>query len=282
MTNIPIAAEFISVRLAETQEDIEAAQRLRYKVFYEELNATPTEEMAKARRDINEFDAVADLLVVTDTRLGDGAENIVGTYRLLRQDIAEKYGHFYTSDEFDIAPLVNSGASLLELGRSCVLEPYRTRPVLQKMWGGIAEYVAEHNIGLMFGCASFPGTDVDAIAEQLSYMHHYHLASEDLCPRALDSVYIDMNIVAKDSYDAKRVFASLPPLMKGYLRLGASIGDGAYIDKQWDSIDVCIVMPTHLVTEKYFKHYQRKTDKEIMIDGAFAEKHPSRIRESGS
>ena len=179
MTNIPIAAEFISVRLAETQEDIEAAQRLRYKVFYEELNATPTEEMAKARRDINEFDAVADLLVVTDTRLGDGAENIVGTYRLLRQDIAEKYGHFYTSDEFDIAPLVNSGASLLELGRSCVLEPYRTRPVLQKMWGGIAEYVAEHNIGLMFGCASFPGTDVDAIAEQLSYMHHYHLASED-------------------------------------------------------------------------------------------------------
>lgn len=282
MTNTPIGTDHISVRLAESREDIEAAQRLRYKVFYEELNATPTEEMARLRRDLNEFDEVADLLVVTDDRLGEGAENIVGTYRLLRQEIAEKHGDFYTSDEFDISPLINSGASLLELGRSCVLEPYRTRPVLQKMWGGIADYVAEHSVGLMFGCASFPGTDIEAISYQLSYMHHYHLASDDLCPRALDSVYVDMNIHPKESFDAKRIFASLPPLIKGYLRLGASIGDGAYVDEQWNSIDVCIVMPTHLVTEKYFKHYQRKTDKEIMIDGAFAEKHPAKLKDTGS
>ncbi|MEM6780277.1 MAG: GNAT family N-acyltransferase [Pseudomonadota bacterium] len=282
MTDTQVGIDHISIRLADSQDDIEAAQRLRYKVFYEELNATPTDEMAAVRRDLNDFDSVADILVVTDDRLGEGSENIVGTYRLLRQDIAEKHGHFYTSDEFDISPLIDSGASLLELGRSCVLEPYRTRPVLQKMWGGIAEYVAEHNIGLMFGCASLPGTDVESYAAELSYLNHFHLAEEGLCPKALDSVYVDMNILPNDSYDARRTFASLPPLIKGYLRLGASIGDGAYIDKQWDSIDVCIVMPTHLVTDKYFKHYQRKTEKEIVIDDKFAEKHPSRIRETGS
>src|SRR5690606_39250006 len=136
--------------------------------------------------------------------------------------------------------LLTSGAELLELGRSCVLPPYRTRPVLQKMWEGIAHYVADYNIGLMFGCASIPGTDIDAVSQQLAYMHHYHLAAPELCPRTLDSLYVDMNLHAKEDIDAKRVFASLPPLIKGYLRLGAHIGDGAYVDKQWNSIDVCI------------------------------------------
>lgn len=278
-----IDTDKILVRLATSPEEVEAAQRLRYKVFYEELCAKPSEEMQKLRRDINHFDDVADILIVIDEGLDEAEERIVGTYRLLRREIADAYGHFYTSDEFDISPLLNSGAELLELGRSCVLEPYRTRPVLQKMWAGIAEYVAEYNIGLMFGCASFPGTDVDAISQQLAYLYHYHLASENLCPKALDSVYVDMNLHPKESIDAKRVFAAMPPLIKGYLRLGASIGNGAFVDPQWNSIDVCIVMPTHLVTDKYFKHYQRKTSKPIVIDDTFAEKHPaSALRETGS
>lgn len=280
MTSRPITTDKITVRLATSQEEVEAAQRLRYKVFYEEMNAIPTAEMEKERRDINDFDTVADILIVLDEdRAGDDIDKIIGTYRLLRQDVAEKHGHFYTSDEFDISPLIKCGAELLELGRSCVLEPYRTRPVLQKMWGGIADYVAEHNIGLMFGCASFPGTDVEALSRELAYLHHYHLASHDLCPRALDDVYVNMNRHKIEELDAKRVFASLPPLIKGYLRLGASVGDGAYVDKQWNSVDVCIVLPTHLVAEKYFKHYQRKTDKEIMIDDQFAERHPSQVKE---
>lgn len=280
MSNRIVNYDKVIVRLALSKEEIEAAQRLRYKVFYEELKATPSAEMMKLRRDINDFDEVADILVVIDTSLPDDGDHIVGTYRFLRQEIAEKYGRFYTADEFDISPFLQSGAKLLELGRSCVLEPYRTRPVLQKMWAGIAEYVAEHNIGLMFGCASFPGTDPDAIADQLSYLYHYHLSSDDLCPRALPDVYVDMNRLPKEQFDARRVFASLPPLIKGYLRLGASIGDGAYVDTQWDSIDVCIVMPTHLVTDKYFKHYARKTSKEIIIDSDFKERLPSLVRDN--
>jgi putative hemolysin len=263
-------AEKITVRLASSPSEIEAAQRIRYKVFYEEYNAVADEKAAATHMDVDDYDAVADHLIVLDESLPPGPSQIVGTYRLLRRAVADKFGKFYTSGEYDIAPLLDSGAHLLELGRSCVLPPYRTRPVLQKLWQGIAHYVAEHKIGLMFGCASLHGTDVDALAPQLSYLYHYHLATPELRARALESRYIEMNCIPKDQIDAKRVFTSLPPLVKGYMRLGASVGDGAVIDPQFNTTDVCIVMPTHLVTQKYFKHYQRVTNNQIVLDGDFA------------
>ncbi|PZQ44624.1 MAG: hemolysin-like protein [Micavibrio aeruginosavorus] len=266
----------VSVRIATTAAEIEASQRLRYAVFYEEQNAVADEKMSVLKMDFDEYDAVMDHLIVLDDSLPKD-ERIVGTYRMMRREVADKFGKFYTDSEFDISPLLNSGAELLELGRSCVLAPYRTRPVLQKLWEGIAHYVAEYNIGLMFGCASIPGTDPQAVAEQLSYLYHYHLAAPELRPRALESRYIEMNLIPKENIDAKRVFASLPPLVKGYLRLGASIGEGAIIDYQWGSIDVCIVMPTHLVTDKYLKHYQRKTNGGIRIDNSFADRVPAKV-----
>jgi putative hemolysin len=263
-------ADKISVRLTNSPAEIEAAQRLRYTVFYEEYKAIADEKTAASRMDVDEYDAVTDHLVVIDESLPPGPTQIVGTYRLLRREIADKFGKFYTSGEYDIAPLLGSGAQLLELGRSCVLPPYRTRPVLQKLWQGIAHYVAEHKIGLMFGCASLHGTDVDALAPQLSYLYHYHLATPELRPRALDSRYVEMNRIKKEDINVKQVFISLPPLIKGYMRLGASVGDGAVIDHQFNTTDVCIVMPTHLVTEKYFKHYQRVTNNQIVLDDDFA------------
>lgn len=262
----------VQVRLTQNPKEIEAAQRLRYEVFYEEYGAIPDEAMKTARRDMDEYDAVTDHLIVVDSSRGEGEAGIVGTYRLLRREPAERHGHFYTSGEYDISRLLSSGAELLELGRSCVLAPYRTRPVLQKLWEGIAHYVADHNIGLMFGCASLHGTDIPALAPELSYLYHYHLAAPDLCPRALGERYVDMNIIAKESLDAKRVFTTLPPLVKGYLRLGASIGDGAVIDHQFNTTDVCIVMPTHAVTDKYLRHYTRKTQKVIPVESEFAER----------
>lgn len=263
-------ADKVSVRLTNSADEIEAAQRLRYKVFYEEYKAIADEKTAASHMDVDEYDAITDHLVVIDESLPPGPTQIVGTYRLLRRAVADKFGKFYTSGEYDIAPLLDSGAHLLELGRSCVLPPYRTRPVLQKLWQGIAHYVAEHKIGLMFGCASLHGTDVDALAPQLSYLYHYHLATPELRARALTSRYVEMNRMKKEDINAKAVFTSLPPLVKGYMRLGASVGDGAVIDHQFNTTDVCIVMPTHLVTEKYFKHYQRVTNNQIVLDGEFA------------
>lgn len=264
MTKLPYDPDHIQVRLAASADEIRAAQALRYKVFYEEYGAKPNEEMLREKRDIDAYDDITDHLIVLDQdQSKDAVEQIVGTYRLLRREIAEKHGQFYTSDEFDIQPLLDFEKDLLELGRSCVLPEYRTRPVLQKLWQGIAHYVADHNIGLMFGCASLHGTDIDKLSEQLSYLYHYHKAPDNLCPRALNGHYVDMNIHAKEDIDIKAVFSSMPPLIKGYLRLGAHIGDGAVIDHQFNTTDVCIVMPTAQVKEKYVKHYERVTKKVI-------------------
>lgn len=255
--------ESIEIRLAENEDEIEASQRLRYKVFYEEYGAIPTEEMAREKRDMDEYDAITDHLIVVDKTLPKGPDRIVGTYRLLRREIADKHGRFYTSDEYDIGPLLNSDTSLLELGRSCVLPPYRTQPILKKLWGGIVHYVADHNIELMFGCASLHGTNVEEISQELAYLYHYHLAPAELCPRAVEDRYVDMNLHPKEDLNAREVLRRLPPLVKGYLRLGASIGDGAVVDKQFNTTDVCIVLPTDDLTQKYAKHYERITNKSI-------------------
>lgn len=249
----------VSIRLAQSPEEVTAAQRLRYKVFYEEFHAIADEETARSKRDVDEFDSVADHLIVFDEQLPKD-EQIVGTYRLLRQPVAEKFGKFYTSGEFNVDPLLNKYKSVLELGRSCVLPAYRTRPVLQKLWQGIAQYVTEHRIDLMFGCGSLYAAKPEDIAQELSYLYHYHLADQSVRPIAQPHRYVDMNLIPKDEIDVKSAFMKLPPLIKGYVRLGATIGDGAVIDSQWNSIDVCIVMPTSLVTEKYMKHYQRGTN----------------------
>lgn len=200
----------VVVRLAETHAEREAAQKLRYNVFYEEFGAKPTEEVRATKKDWDKFDAAADHMIVLDESLGSGPEAIVGTYRLFDQAAAAEVGQFYTSDEFDITSLIECGANLLELGRSCVLKPYRTRPVLQKLWEGIAVYVLENEIEILFGCASFHGTNPEEHAEALSYLHHYHLAAPGLRPRSLGKHYVDMNRMPKSRLNQKQILSSLP------------------------------------------------------------------------
>lgn len=267
-----INIENVSVRLAKSPVEIDAAQHLRYRVFYEEYGAKPTPEMASRRRDFDGYDAISDHLIVVDESIDDPIEKIVGTYRLLRRGAAEKYGRFYTSDEYNISSLLDSGATLLELGRSCVLAEYRTRPVLQLLWQGITDYMLDHDIELMFGCASLHGTDVVALSQSLAYLYHYHLAPVDLRPRALNERFVDMNLHAKEDINPKEAFSALPALIKGYLRLGAHIGEGAVIDQQFNTTDICIVMPMKQVTERYRKFYSRKVNRPIPSQEEYAEK----------
>jgi L-ornithine Nalpha-acyltransferase len=255
----------VKVRLAACADEISAAQHLRYKVFYEEYKARPSEEMARARRDFDSYDEITDHLIVIDESIADPQQRIVGTYRLLRREKLAKDQCFYTSGEYNIAPLLNCQTTLLELGRSCVLAEYRTRPVLQLLWQGITDYMLDYNIGLMFGCASLHGTDIPTLAGPLSYLYHHHLAPENLRPRALESRYVDMNIIPEDQLDARTVFNQLPPLVKGYLRLGATIGDGAVIDEQFDTVDVCIVLEMQQVANRYKKFYGRKVNRDIPV-----------------
>jgi len=253
-----LGAGSLGVRIAASQTEIDAVQALRYRVFYQEMGAQADATTAATRRDRDAFDPVADHLLVIDHEIGAGAEGVVGTYRLLQREAAAKLGRFYSADEYDIAPIINFPGRVLELGRSCVDAAYRNRAVMQLLWRGIAAYVFHHRIDLMFGCASLHDTDPDALAEDLTYLYYNHLAPPAVRPRALPHRYVDMRRMPPDRLDAKRVQAQLPPLIKGYLRLGGFVGDGAVIDRQFNTTDVAVVVKTDLVTDKYYRHYERQ------------------------
>jgi putative hemolysin len=250
-------ASRLEVRLAASEEEIVAAQALRYRVFYEEMGARPSPAMAAKGADFDDFDAICDHLLVIDPARGAGGAAVVGTYRLIRREIGEKFGRFYTAGEYDISKLLAKCGRFMELGRSCVDVGYRTGTTMQLMWGAIANYVWDNGIDMMFGCASLPGTDPDALAIQLSYLYHHHRAPDDICPRALPELYVEMQRLDKDLLNPRRALASLPPLVKGYLRLGGYVGDGAVIDRQFNTTDVCVMVKTDLVAAKYAKHYDR-------------------------
>lgn len=248
----------LEVRLAETAEEIDAAQALRYRVFYDEMAAQPTPDMAARARDFDRYDPVCDHLLVIDHDRGSGPQSVVGTYRLIRRPVAEQLGAFYSSSEYDISELVTYPGEVLELGRSCVDAQFRNRPTMQLLWRGIAAYVFQFDIALMFGCASLHGTDPVPLGEQLSYLYYHHLAPPGLRPVAVADRYVDMRLLPADAINDRRAIAELPPLIKGYLRLGGFVGDGAVIDHQFNTVDVCIVVKTDQVTEKYYKHYERR------------------------
>jgi putative hemolysin len=249
----------LGVRIARSAADIDAVQALRFRVFYQEMGAVPDARTAASGRDQDMFDLVADHLLVVDHALGSGPQGVVGTYRLIQREAAQRIGRFYSSDEYDITRLTAYPGRVLELGRSCVDAAYRNRVAMQLLWRGVAAYVFHHGIALMFGCASLPGIDPDALAPELSYLHAYHLAPKDLCPRALPGRYVEMRRMAPEQIDPRRMLARLPPLIKGYLRLGGFVGDGAVIDAQFNTTDIAVVVKTDLVTDKYYRHYERES-----------------------
>ncbi|MBV9756553.1 MAG: GNAT family N-acetyltransferase [Alphaproteobacteria bacterium] len=248
----------LGVRIAVTPAEIDAVQALRFRVFYQEMGATPEPAAAALRRDRDRFDAVADHLIVIDHAIGPGPEGVVGTYRLIQRGSAQRAGGFYSAGEYDIGPLLRFPGRVLELGRSCVDASHRSRAAMQLLWRGIAAYVFLHRIDLMFGCASLPGTEPDALAPELTYLYHNHLAPPALRPRALAGRYVEMRRLDPGSFDPRRVHAQLPPLIKGYLRLGGFVGDGAVIDYAFNTTDVAVVVKTDLVTDKYYRHYERQ------------------------
>jgi len=251
----PIRVNGFAVRLAETAADLDAAQTLRYDIFYRQMGAAPTPEMAATGRDHDRFDAICDHLLVIDETDPGIRPRIVGTYRLLRRSIARLYGDFYSADEYDLSCIADYPGEILELGRSCVDPAYRGRAIMQILWKGIADYVMRHRIGLMFGCASFPGTDPADVADYLAYLHHFHLAPKRCRPVALPERYCAMGLRPKDGIDPVRALAKLPPLVKGYLRLNGFVGDGAVIDHQFNTVDICMLVETKQVSQKYYRHY---------------------------
>jgi putative hemolysin len=259
----------LEVRLAQTAAEIRQAQKVRYSVFYQEGTAVADPGRLFARRDIDAFDAICDHLLVIDHAAeenipGKRKPAVVGTYRLLRQQLAEDFGGFYTASEFNIAPLIARHRSLnfLELGRSCVLAPYRNKRTVELLWQGIWNYIMLNRLDVMFGCASLEGTDPNRLALPLSFLHHYSRAPEQWQASALPDRYVEMNRMSKEAIDPKEALRSLPPLIKGYLRLGCHIGDGAVIDHQFGTTDVLIVLPVAALSARYVEHFSGRNERQ--------------------
>ena len=254
----------LEIRLAQHAADVRRAQRLRYRVFFEEGAAVARGPARVARRDIDRFDGICDHLLVLDhaNLRPSGRPTVVATCRLLRQSVAERHGGFYSAGEFDIGGLTTRHGTFGELGRACVLAPYRNKRTVELLWHGIWSCMLRQRIDVMIGCGSLDGVDPDALAVPLSFLHHFAAAPEKWRAPALPERRVDMNRLPKEAIDAKAALRALPPLIKGYLRLGAFVGDGAVTDRQFGTTDVLIVLPVAAISARYVEHF-----------GADAERH---------
>ena len=247
----------LEVRLAETELEIELAQRLRYTVFYQEMSAIPSPQMRETGRDFDKYDDVCDHLLVVDRDAHgeDGQPLVVGTYRLTREKDAMRVGGFYTSSEFDLSAMLRglpADTKYLELGRSCILKSYRSRPgTMQLLWKGLMAYVARFDIDMMFGCASLPGINVEEMALPLSYLHHFHPMPAHLRVKARPELFTNMNRMPKEAIEPREGIRSLPAILKGYVRAGCGIGDGAVVDRQFSTTDVFIYFPVSGLDARY-------------------------------
>lgn len=220
------------------------------------MDGQPSIGMAHARRDFDHIDDHADHLLIVDT--SQHQSEIVGTYRLLRREAAARAGGFYSISEFDISALTTQPDEVLELGRSCIAKPYRSGRAIQLLWQAIAAYIFHYEIDILFGCASLPGTDPNKHRLPLAYLHHFHRAPLCLRPSALPGRHIPMDQIAKEQINPREGMRAVPPLIRGYLRLGGFVGDGAVIDEEFRTTDVCVVVKTNQIARRYDRHYKKR------------------------
>lgn len=250
------AAPEFKLKLAETAADIQSAQRLRYEVFVAELGARGAAVDHASRLEKDRYDPFFDHLLLLD-RNRKTDDRVVGVYRLMRPEQAERAGQFYSEDEYDLGALKRSGRRMLELGRSCVHADYRGGMAMYELWSGLSDYVARHDIEVLFGVASFPGTDIAALAQPLSFLHHRHLAPPELRVTARAPGGQRMDLVPPDALDRRAAMLATPALIKAYLRLGGFVGQGAWVDHAFNTTDVCLVMDTARLNARQRDIYSR-------------------------
>ena len=246
------SAPSFETKLASTSEDLRAAQALRYEVFVEELGGGGEMVDHANRLEQDRFDPYFEHLILTDNTNG----KVVGVYRLMRQCRAREAGGFYSASEYDLTALLRSGRRILELGRSCLHRDYRGGMAMYHLWSGLARYIAQHEIEVLFGVASFHGTDPEALAQPLSLLHHRHLAPPALRVRAQRDAFQPMDLIAESDLDRRAAMVQVPSLIKSYLRLGGFVGEGAYIDRAFNTTDVCLVLDTAQMNQRQARIYQ--------------------------
>ena len=254
----------LQTRLARNEREIDAAQAVRYRVFVEEMQARLPADAMRRKRDIDAWDAVCDHLLVLDTAIeGDPEDQIVGTYRLLRQETAFANDGFYTSSEFEIGALLERHPTkrFMELGRSCVLPEYRTKRTVELLWQGNWAYAVRHRMDAMIGCASFPGVHPEAHALALSLLHHNNSATGDWKASARPELYHEMDLMPLEAIQLRKALATMPPLIKGYMRLGAMFGSGAVVDHAFNTTDVLVILPVSSISGRYINYYGAEAER---------------------
>ncbi len=240
-----------TLRLARDARDLRAAQRLRYRVFVEELGAVGPGVDHDARLETDEFDARAEHLLLVDTRRDAGTlDDVVGLYRIMA-DLPPGDSGYYSEGEYDLTALRAANRPIMELGRSCVHPDYRGGTAMLHLWNGLGAEVARRGTELLFGVASFHGTDLSALDGPLSLLHHRHRARESLRVRAIGDGAAAMDRLPLDALDCKAAMLAMPPLIKAYLRLGGGVGDGAWVDEAFNTTDVCVVMETARMSARF-------------------------------
>lgn len=248
----------LEVRLARNASEVRACQAIRYRVFVEEMNARLSSEAMRLKLDFDKFDDICDHLLVLDHAIeGDPEDQIVGTYRLLRHEVAMANFGFYSASEFQIDTLLarHPTKRFMELGRSCVLQDYRTKRTVELLWQGNWSYSMRYNMDAMFGCASFPGVQPEKHALALSFLSQNATVHGEWAVDARPELFCAMDMIPSELVDARRAVAAMPPLVKGYLRLGAMVGNGAVIDHDFNTTDVLIVLPISSISDRYVNYY---------------------------
>lgn len=236
----------LALRLAASGAEVAAAQALRYRVFVKELGAEGGAMTdPKTGREADRFDRHCEHLLLLDSLQGDA---VVGTTRVMTEKGAAQAGQFASESEFDLSALRRSGRRLLEVGRTCLDRNHRGGAAMHRLWQGLAALVEERGIDLLFGVASIPGTDPETVAHALAFLQHDHLAPEALRPRSL--VPVPRDTVMPDRLDRRAAMLATPPLVKAYLRLNGKVGDGAFVDRAFKCIDVCMVLDRATLSER--------------------------------
>ena len=242
------------VKLADSKNEIKSAQKLRYQVFFSERNKKKIFNIDNFRKDSDKYDNYCDHIVVIHKKSKFSKNKIVGTYRLLKQSVAENKSGFYSSEEYNLTKLLNSNKyiNMLELSRSCISKDFRNKNVLQLMWKEIYKYIENNKVDAMFGTASFLDTNLYKLSNQLIYLNNSHKMPNDIMVNALDKCRAKIDYSRNIKMNLKLV-KSLPTLIKGYLKLNAYIGDGAVVDHKFKTTDIFVFLPVNDINYQYVK-----------------------------
>lgn len=249
------------VRLTRNKEERKQVRQLRYDVFVEEEGAGATEEQKNLREEYDSFDRYAEYMAVFHNG------KIVGTYRIIDRNAAEKMGGFYTESEFNISKIKKVSGNIAEMSRACVAREYRENALVMRMlWAGLGEYVVRRQIAVLFGVASWAGKKPADSAQAISYLYYNHLSPLSLRATVIPENFADgvnpklarMNILPAAFVDEEDARRQMTPLIKGYLRLGATFGKGVFVDAPFNSYDVFVMLQTKNIDGAYQKHFLGK------------------------